>query len=465
MSNILLVEPDYRAKFPPLGLMRISTYHKGRGDCVTFVRGRDPEKREMHWHRIYISSLFTWELPRTVRTIRYYAGSVNSSEDIYVGGIGATLLPEFIREQVECTIIEGQIEKRWVLGRNSPPIARLIPDYSILRSVEHKYEPDDAYFARITKGCIRNCKFCAVPILEPEFGVLAPLEEQVVTIERMHGTKQHLVIMDNNVLAIKGIEGRLRAIEALGFERDAKRNGRQRTVDFNQGLDARLIARKPELAVALGRVSLKPIRLAFDFLSSGMQRDYRKAVGLLAEQGFGSFTTYLLYNYNDTPEDFYRRLEVNMELNEELGVRASGFPMRYIPITHTRRGHVSAKWKWRWLRGIQCVLQATRGLVSPNPEFITAAFGRDIEDFYRILAMPDRYIIYRDHYKSNGAGEWWKKFRRLSEADRNEFLDLLERLNRDRNRRRTIAGLKKYRSLLEHYYPKGEVPPSTLKDE
>ncbi len=461
MSNILLVEPDYRSKFPPLGLMRISTYHKRRGDCVTFVRGRVPEKREMHWHRVYISSLFTWELPRTVKTIRYYATSVNSPGDLFVGGIGATLQPEYIKDRVECTIIEGQIDKRCVLGRNSPAIAHFIPDYSILASVNHRYEPEDAYFARITKGCVRNCKFCAVPILEPEFGRLAPLEKQVVAIEQAHGAKQNLVIMDNNVLALDDIEDRLRAIESLGFERGAKRNARQRTVDFNQGIDARLIARKPKLAAALRRISIKPIRLAFDFLSSAMERDYRKAVTLLANQGFGSFTTYLLYNYSDTPDEFFRRLQINMELNQNLGIRVSGFPMRYIPIADTRRGHVSPKWKWRWLRGIQCVLQATRGLVSPNPEFVKAAFGKNIEEFYEILSMPDRYIVYRDHYRNNGACEWRRKFRRLSDPERDEFLDLLERLNRDRRRMQSIAGMKRYRSLLEHYYPNAENPPRT----
>jgi len=461
MANVLLVEPDYRSKFPPLGLMRISTYHKGRGDCVTFVRGRIPEKREMHWHRIYISSLFTWELPRTVKTIRYYAGAVSSQADIYVGGIGATLLPDYIRDHVECTIVEGQIEKRWVLGRNSPPIARLIPDYSILKSVQHKYEPDDAYFARITKGCVRNCKFCAVPKLEPEFGLLAPMETQIASIEKAHGTKQNLVIMDNNVLAISEIEEKLHTIEKLGFGRGAKRNGRQRMVDFNQGIDARLIAKKPKLATALGRISMKPIRLAFDSFSPGMENAYRKAIKLLADQGFTSFTNYLLYNYNDTPEDFYRRLQINMELNEKIGIRVSGFPMRFIPITDTRRGHVSPKWKWRWLRGIQCVLQATHGLVGPNSEFTKAAFGSDIEEFYKILSMPDRYIIYRDHYKNNGAAEWWSRFRKLSESDRIEFLDLLERLNKDRKRKNTITGLKKFRSLIEHYYPNGEPPSCT----
>ena len=82
-NNILLVEPDYRSKFPPLGLMKLSTYHRDNGDVVTFVRGLNDEVAGRHWKRIYISSLFTWELPRTVKTIKYYSNFVNDpSKDI-----------------------------------------------------------------------------------------------------------------------------------------------------------------------------------------------------------------------------------------------------------------------------------------------------------------------------------------------------------------------------------------------
>jgi hypothetical protein len=37
--NILLVEPNYRNKFPPVALMKFSTYHKRRGDNVVFYKG------------------------------------------------------------------------------------------------------------------------------------------------------------------------------------------------------------------------------------------------------------------------------------------------------------------------------------------------------------------------------------------------------------------------------------------
>jgi len=60
------------------------------------------------------------------------------------------------------------------------------------------------------------------------------------------------------------------------------------------------------------------------------------------------------------------------------------------------------------VRFVQCVLLATRGLVSPNPEFIRGAFGETYEEFLEILSMPDRYILYREHYRDDGAGVKWR---------------------------------------------------------
>ncbi len=84
--NILLVEPSYRSKFPPLGLMRLSTYHHRRGDRVAFVRGENDWARARQWDRTYVASLFTWELPRTADTIDFYRASVQNPRDIFVGG-------------------------------------------------------------------------------------------------------------------------------------------------------------------------------------------------------------------------------------------------------------------------------------------------------------------------------------------------------------------------------------------
>jgi hypothetical protein len=96
----------------------------------------------------------------------------------------------------------------------------------------------------------------------------------------------------------------------------------------------------------------------------------KQAIRLLVGQGFREFTNYMLFNFKDTPRELYDRLWVNASLNKELSVRITGFPMRFIPMDDVSRRHVAPGLKWCYLRGIHCILLATRGLVSPNPDFI-----------------------------------------------------------------------------------------------
>lgn len=464
--NILLVEPSYRSKFPPLGLMRLSTYHRSRGDRVTFVRGENMWAGLRHWDRIYIASLFTWELPRTADTIDFFCKSVKEPKDIFVGGTGVTLLPDYIKKRCPgCTVLEGPLDMPGRLGPGTPPIASLVPDYTILKRVDWEYYPRNAYFVRITKGCIRTCTFCAVPKLEKEFGILSPFRQQLSDAQKHHGERQHLVVMDNNILGIASIEDIFRDIRELGFEAGATRKGRRRTVDFNQGLDARLISANPKLAKLLATICVSPIRLAFDFI--GIRPAYERAIRLLVGEGFDEFTNYMLFNFNDTPKDLYDRMWVNANLNKELGVRITGFPMRFIPMDDVNRRHVAPAWKWRYLRGIQCILLATRGLVSPNPDFIKHAFGENYEEFLEILSMPDRYIIYREHYGNDGAADWKKKFNRLNVEQKDELLNILQKLNSaPHERAETISKLKRpFRSIVEHYYPGGKTAPKTPEEE
>jgi hypothetical protein len=56
-----------------------------------------------------------------------------------------------------------------------------------------------------------------VPNLEKQFGMLSPLRKQVTEALEHHGEKQHLVVMDNNILSIAGIEDIIAEIRDLGF--------------------------------------------------------------------------------------------------------------------------------------------------------------------------------------------------------------------------------------------------------
>ena len=454
MRSILLVEPDYRSKFPPLGLMRLSTFHKLKKDKVVFVRGKVEQMQQEHWDRIYVSSLFTYELPRTLATVKYYLPSVNNESDIIVGGVGATLLPEYIRNESKCTIITGPLDNPNMIGGDIEPISSLTPDYSLIDEVDWDYKPKDTYFCKVTQGCIRKCGFCAVPRLEPTFKYIKSLQTQIQDIRNSFSERQHLVLMDNNLLASTELMTIMSDIRNAGFGVGAKRNGRRRTVDFNQGIDARLIDEK--VARELSSISLSPVRLALD--NDAMIGPYQKAIEEMAKVGFTEFTNYVMFNFNDTPRSLYERMKLNVVLSEQLGIRITGFPMRYAPIDDVSRRYIAQEWCWRYLRGIQCVLIATHGLVSPNPTFFDAAFGKSYEEFIEILSMPDRYIIHRKRHKNAEAADWLREFRKLSEKDRIEFMHILDTLNSMRTHKSDVIQNSRFSNLIEHYYPNGKVP-------
>src|SRR5579863_9648282 len=96
-KKILLVEPGYRNKYPPLGLMKIAQYHgpRGKRDRVTFSKGVDAELNLQPWDRVYITTLFSFEYPRIAETIDFALEAVQGqSQRVFVGGIAASLMHE-----------------------------------------------------------------------------------------------------------------------------------------------------------------------------------------------------------------------------------------------------------------------------------------------------------------------------------------------------------------------------------
>jgi len=173
------------------------------------------------YDRVYVSKVFTWT---TMPGLPLGA---------YIGGTGhnlkTTLLPE---------------------------AERLCPDYFL-------YPKMDYSIGFLTRGCIRKCSFCFVPEKEGDIRPAADIEDFL----------QHskAVLFDNNVLAHEHGIKQIEKIVRLGIK-----------VDFNQGLDARLI--DDGKAKLLAKVKwLKPIRLACD--SAGMKADVARAVKLLRKHG------------------------------------------------------------------------------------------------------------------------------------------------------------------------------------
>jgi hypothetical protein len=120
-------------------------------------------------------------------------------------------------------------------------IHSMCPDYS-LYNCEHAY-------GFLTRGCVRNCEWCIVPEKEGKI-------KQENDIEDFIDNKKSAILMDNNVLASEYGIKQLEKIAKLELK-----------IDFNQGLDARLI--DDSIAKILSKIKwLHPIRLACDNLES-----------------------------------------------------------------------------------------------------------------------------------------------------------------------------------------------------
>ncbi len=479
-KNILLVEPSYRNKYPPLGLMKIAQYHgaDGKHDNVTFIKGEDKSVFGKAWDRIYITTLFSFEWNRIAKSIDFAIDVVHGQTDkIFVGGIAASLMhDQFIRQPQWSGIrfIKGLLDKPPAIALElddfeeelysddcvGTPIENLTPDYSILDQIEYEYPVNDAYFVYASRGCIRKCKFCGVPALEGSQRDTYSVTKIVNDIEAKFGSKKDLVFMDNNVVASPNFKEIIAEIRDLGFGKNAKlTRGRStvlRRVDFNQGVDARILCKDPMFLEELSTICIKPLRIAFDHL--GVKKQYEQAIRFSAEAGLHDLSNYLLYNFHDTPEDLFERMRLNVSLNEELGIRIFSFPMRYQPIDRPNRGHVGKKWNRYHLRSLQLILQATHGIVSGSPDFFRQAFGNTYNEFEAIISRPHHFIFNRFWYEYfDGKSEldtYKKLYSSLSEQEKYELLGFLSTHDKKTYKEGILSlSNKRIREIIQFYIP------------
>ena len=189
-----------------------------------------------------------------------------------------------------------------------------------------------------------------------------------------------------------------------------------RYVDFNQGTDARYVT--DEFMKLMSEIPIRPLRIAFDYI--GMKDKYINAVTLAAKYGIKELSNYILYNFNDKPEDLYHRLEINIDLCKELNIDIFSFPMKYIPLfgeEAKHREYTGKHWNKKFVRAIQSILNVTKGIVAPatrndNTSFFHKAFGKDIFEFKKLLYMPETYIVYRSVFeeeKNLGYTKFWSR--------------------------------------------------------
>ena len=195
--NIGLIDVDGHSGFPNLALMRLSAWHKGRGDHVEWWNGF------CRYDRVYMSKVFTFTPD---------VDTVIDAGEVIRGGTGYKDYGS-LPEEIENTA----------------------PDYSIYPAVNYAV-------GFLTRGCCRRCPWCIVPVKEGQIRPAAAWEE----VKRPDSNR--IIFMDNNVLASPHGLQQIKAME-----------GQKVWVDFNQGLDARLVTPETAALLACDTTEMLPV--------------------------------------------------------------------------------------------------------------------------------------------------------------------------------------------------------------
>lgn len=234
--NVGLVDVDGHNGYPNYALMKISAYHKANGDQVEWA---DPLFGK--YDRVYMSKVFTFTPDNT---------------DVY-----------------DCEVVKGGTGYDYAI-KLPDNIDRMQPDYSL-------YGINGVSYGFLTRGCIRKCKWCIVPKKE---GTVTPYME----IDEIANGNNKLILMDNNILA-----------SDYGLEQIEIAAKRGYHLDFNQGLDARLIT--DDIAKLLAKCKwIKYIRVACD--QSSQIKYVENALQLLRKYGYKKelFCYCLLQDFNES---------------------------------------------------------------------------------------------------------------------------------------------------------------------
>ena len=357
--RIALVNSNRKMSFYPIALLKIGAWLKSEGVECEIFDNKLPSKNS--FDEIWITTVFTFDV--------YYVASMIKKaktlcEKIKVGGISATLLPDFF-EKLNIDVHQGL----------HPQAEKFSPDYTLIEKPEYS-------ITHTSRGCVRKCDFCMVKKLEPVF-------KKRDWIKDINPSVKKILFYDNNWLAKKKSD----LFNDIDLIHGLIDSGKITKIDFNQGLDARLLTE--EIAERLQGIPFEYVRFAFD----GMHENgyYQKAVELMVKYGFRDFMTYVLYNFEDTPQGFYFRLKESVFLTEKFKIGCDSFPMRFQPILDIdkSREYIGQHWKSKYLKAFMSILgkSSISGQVSSRSikEF-EYWFGKDENEFMRLLAYPKIHL-------------------------------------------------------------------------
>jgi hypothetical protein len=300
--NILLVEPAFpippksknHRDFLPIGLLKLASYHREKGDEVRLVRGNEQFANFIP-DQVKITSLFTYWSKFVWESVKYYKKHYPESK-VIVGGIYASLMPDHCKES-GCDKVFVGVDKK---------AEKFVPAYDL---VDVDYQ-----IFHTSRGCIRKCRFCGTWKIEPGFTYKKSIKDEICS--------NRIIFYDNNLLANPCFKLILNELK------NTKYNDRVVYSESQCGIDGRLLT--PELAKLLKQARFQNPRIAWDHRYN-QKNTIKKQIDMLVEAGYPVKEIYVFMIYN-FEQDYYEMLK-KLRQCKKWGVQIAD--CRYRPLDQT----------------------------------------------------------------------------------------------------------------------------------
>lgn len=362
----LIVEPAVKSIAPNIALMKWATWCEMNGHEYKYVVGK--QKVDFCPDKIFISCIFSFYSKIYQETIDYYR-SLCPNAEILVGGSFPSMNPEWFKTTFPDNPFFRSAKVKVHQG-TCDEIENLIPKYSIAPNSKK-------LVLYASRGCVNKCKYCAVPCLEGGMksfkSISHILEKGLEEIPDATG----VVLYDNNFTAHEYFDDIVDELKEFGLPIDI--HGLH-VSSFTEHQAKRFSELKWG---SQGEKGTAYLRFSFDFI--GYEKHIRRALEYVEKYKIkAGFFCYMLFNWKDSPDDFWSRIIKAQKITDDVGRTIFLFPQRYEPLDALKRNsYVGEKWTENQVKGVTRLYTFMHGfLPTTKSHNIFRWIGNTKEEFF-----------------------------------------------------------------------------------